>query len=318
MSKRSRWIGAVVVAGLVVAAAVVVVMRTEALVLLSSPEPDPTIGQPVPSANVFFIGHSLVGPDMPQMLRSFAAARGKRYETHGQLGWGTSLKTHWDWDGAMNDRAPLGFPKDNRAPFFAGEAKAQLDTGSHDVLVLIESTGHTTIGVRETVEHATRFLERARAKNPRLRAYVYSGWRDRQEFPSLAAWRDQIKTDQAWWERVADGVSARVSGPDVGVIPGAAILAAVTEAIEKGELADIARVDDLFADTVHVNTLGFYPIALAHYATIFRDDPSGLPAVVTGESGEPVKLSPTPAAAARLQALVWQHLQRYPRAAISR
>jgi hypothetical protein len=113
-------------------------------------------------------------------------------------------------------------------------------------------------------------------------------------------------------------VSARVSGPDVAVIPGATILADVTEAIERGEIPDIGTVDELFTDTVHVNALGFYVIALAQYAVIFRDDPRGLPAVVVGENGEPVDKSPTPAAAAALQALVWRHLQGYSRTAISR
>jgi hypothetical protein len=318
MRKRNRWIAAGALAALLLTAGLVIVRRTDVLVLFNTPEPDPTIGQPVKSARVLFIGHSLVGSALPQMIGTFAAARAKSYATHGQLGWGTSLKAHWEWDGAMNDAAPLGFPRDNRAPFFAGEAKAQLDSGAYDVLVLIESTGHTTIDVRETVAHATRFVERARKRNPSLRAYVYTGWLDRKEAPSLAAWREQIRADRGWWERVADGVSARVAGPDAAVIPGAAILADVTEAIERGEIPDIGNVEELFGDTVHLNAIGFYVIALAHYAAIFRDDPRGLPAVVVGENGEQVDKSPTPAAAAALQALVWRHLQGYPRAAISR
>jgi len=101
--------------------------------------PDP--GASIEHASVFFVGHSLVGADMPQMVGTFARARGKKYQAHGQLGWGTALREHWAWDGKLNGDAPAGFDGDNRAPFFAGEAKKQLSTGKYDVLIMAESNG---------------------------------------------------------------------------------------------------------------------------------------------------------------------------------
>ncbi|MGB3965782.1 MAG: hypothetical protein WBO45_03560 [Planctomycetota bacterium] len=310
------WTLAIAVGGLAVVAVIALVVRQRSAepVATGPAEPDPTIGQPVAGAKVFFLGHSLVGPHLPQLVESFAVARGKACEVHGQLGWGTMLRQHWGWDGAMDDAAPPGFQRDNRPPFFLGEAKAQLDTGSYQVLVLTESNGHVRIGVRETVEHATRFVRRARTKNPTLRAYVYTGWLDRKEFDSPAAWRERTRADRAWWERVADGINAAIPGPDVGVIPGGAILAAVSEAVEQGRVPGVARDEELFADSVHLGQLGLYVIALAQYAVIFRDDPTGLPDRTRSESGES---APVPSAvAASLQALVWEHLRSWPRAAI--
>src|SRR6056297_2905194 len=46
---------------------------------------------------VYHLGHSLVGRDMPAMLGQLASAAGR--EDHGydsQLGWGTTLKAHWE------------------------------------------------------------------------------------------------------------------------------------------------------------------------------------------------------------------------------
>jgi hypothetical protein len=318
MTKRRALLGtAVATAGLLVLVAVFA-LRYREPPLDGPAEPDPSIGKPVEQASVFFVGHSLIGSDMPQMIATFAQARGKRYEAHGQLGWGTSLLEHWRWDGVMDGDAPGGFKTDNRQPFYAGDAKTQLASGRYDVLILIEANGNVGGRLRKTVDSAAELVSLARAKNPHLRAYVYAGWPDRSTTPSLAAWRQQVSAAVRWCEDVARGINSAVAGPDVGVIPGGAILAEITEAAEAGQLPGVARAEQLFLDTVHPSHLGFYAIALAHYATIFRDDPTGLPAATRTEAGKPAQPTPGDAAAARMQAIVWEFLRKYPRAAIVR
>lgn len=53
---------------------------------------DPAPVAPGPK-RVYFIGHSLIGRDMPAMLAQLSAADNGGYES--QLGWGASLKSHW-------------------------------------------------------------------------------------------------------------------------------------------------------------------------------------------------------------------------------
>ena len=270
---------------------------------------------PIASAKAFYFGHSLVDQDMPLMVGSFAKARGKTFVPHGQLGFGTLLKAHFEWDGDLSD-APPGFADENRRPFFAGEGKAQLETGSYDVLVITESNGHTRGGGEETVDYATRLVEHARKANPNIRVFLYGNWLDRKEFPNEDTWRAQTERDIRWWESVADRVNKAIDGPDVLVIPGGPILARITREAAAGKLAGLS-VNDLFlpGDGVHVNDRGFYVIALAHYAALFRDSPVGLPFETQTEDGPAETLGKENAA--RIQQIVWDMLKSYPRSGLA-
>ncbi len=61
--------------------------------------------------SVYHLGHSLVGRDMPAMLAQLGGA-GHDYAL--QLGWGTSLKEHWEPDQPIN-----GFETENDTPHSA-------------------------------------------------------------------------------------------------------------------------------------------------------------------------------------------------------
>jgi hypothetical protein len=270
----------------------------------------------ITGARLFFFGHSLVDQDMPKMLGSLAAARSKSYTAAAQLGWGTQLRDHVDWDGNFDD-APLGFAEENQGrEIFVGEGKAQLRTGRYDVMVLTESNGHTNGDGTETVEYATRLIQIARMAAPTIRVYLYANWLDRSEFANDDAWRSRTEMDITWWEDVASRINARIDGPDIFVIPGGVILARVTREAAQGRLSGLT-VNDLFreGDGVHVNDRGFYVIALAHYAAIFRDSPLGLPAQTMVENGQ--AQAHTAENAMRLQQLVWDYLKAYPRAGIT-
>lgn len=286
-----------------------------------APAPKPVVAAPVPagpveSAKVFYFGHSLVDQDMPLMVGSFAKARAKTWLARGQLGWGTPLAEHHDWNGKFDDDAPPGFADENKGrAFFAGEGKAQIKSGKYDVMVITESNGHTRTEGDETVDYATRLSKLARKANPDVRIFLYTNWLDRKLFSSDEAWRTQTDRDITWWERVADRVNAELDGPDLLVIPGGPILVAVTREAAADKLSGV-KVNDLFrkGDGVHVNDLGFYVIALAHYAAIFRDSPVGLPVETATEDGPADTFNPE--AAARIQQIVWTKLRSYPRSGI--
>jgi hypothetical protein len=253
---------------------------------------------------------------MPLMVGSFAKARGKTWIAHGQLGWGTPLVAHYRWDGNFDKDAPLGFADENRGrAFFVGEGKAEIRKGGYDVMVITESNGHTRTEGDETVDYATRLVKLARKANPNMRIFLYSNWLDRKEFPNEDAWRTQTERDIKWWERVADRVNKEIDGPDLFLIPGGPILVRVTREAAEGKLPGVS-VNDLFRtdDGVHVNDRGFYVIALAHYAAIFRDSPVGLPVETATEDGPAETLSPENAA--RIQQIVWEMLKSYPRAGV--
>ncbi len=100
------------------------------------PRPDPAIvnaayGTPLTPPpgplRVFHLGHSLVGRDMPAMLAQLAG-EGHRYDS--QLGWGTSLREHWEPDLEIN-----GFETSNGHPRFRPAHEA-IASGDYDAVVL--------------------------------------------------------------------------------------------------------------------------------------------------------------------------------------
>jgi hypothetical protein len=238
---------------------------------------------PRPRVRAFYFGHSLVGQELPATVASFARARGRTFEAHGQLGWGTSLASHLGWDGRAKG-APLGFADDNRPPLFVGEGKGELQKGSYDTLVLTETNGFVKGDPAPTVRAATALARIARARVPDARVFVYANWLSRHEEGGNARWVDRTRADLVWWERVADGVSRELGGAPVYVIPAGVILADVVEACDGGALTGL-RSDQLFRtdasaprgiDGVHLSALGFWVLGLVHYAVLHHDTPLGL------------------------------------------
>ena len=65
-------------------------------------------------SNVYHLGHSLVGTNMPILLRQLAQAGvGAGHSYNSQLGWGTVLKAHWDPDTPIK-----GFEESNADPAY--------------------------------------------------------------------------------------------------------------------------------------------------------------------------------------------------------
>ena len=65
---------------------------------------------------------------------------------------------------------------------------------------------------------------------------------------------------------------------------------------------------DLFSDQIHLNDLGTYMVALAHYAVIYRRSPVGLPRQLLREDGSPAE-APSAELAAAMQRVVWETVQ---------
>ena len=105
---------------------------------------------------VFHIGHSLVGRDMPAMLAQMAE-QGHHYDS--QLGWGTTLKAHWEPDTPI-----AGFETENDHPRYR-DAHEAVDSGAYDALVLTEM-----VEIRDAIKHFRRHQHRRRTVyEPRFR-----------------------------------------------------------------------------------------------------------------------------------------------------
>lgn len=262
---------------------------------------------PAGGLRVFHLGHSLVGRTMPEMLAALAPA-GHGWEA--QLGWGASLRAHWEGPGEVP-----GFAAENAHPRFreAGEA---VDSGDYDAVVVTEMVEiRDAIRWQDSALHLARWAGRAAAARPGVRLYLYETWH-RLDDPE--GWLERIDRDliRHWEDEVLRPALARLGGRlAIHVIPAGQALARFVRAVEaQGGVEGIAGRHDLFArggdgsvDPIHLNDLGNYLVALAHLSVLYHRDPRG--AVVPPA---PHRAAPSAGAAALMQAAVWQAVRDHP------
>jgi hypothetical protein len=255
---------------------------------------------PTGPMTVFHLGHSLVGRDMPAMLAQMAG-----HDYASQLGWGASLKQHWQGD------VP-GFAEENATT--AHRPAKDMDTGRYGAVVLTEM-----VELRDAMRYhdSGRYLAdwAARAGDAGARVYLYETW---HRLDDPAGWLERIDVDQtALWEMILRQAMGR-SDVTIHVIPGGQVMAAVVRRIEADEVPGLTSRADLFAkgadgvvDQIHLNDVGNYVIALTHYATLYHRSPVGLPYALNRADG--TAMQPLDADAARIiQQVVWDVVTRYP------
>lgn len=270
-------------------------------------------GRPLPPVSgplrVYHLGHSLVGRDMPAMLAQLAPG-GHGYES--QLGWGASLRDHWEPDVPVK-----GFETENAHPRFRPAAEA-IDSGEYDAVVLTEMVELTAaIRYHDSPAYLHRWAERARRAAPGAQVYLYETWH-RLDDPD--GWLERIDRDGAelWEGRLVD-FDLLAAGPDrpIRVIPAGQVLAAVVRAVEaRGGIDGLAGRADLFRDHIHLSDLGAYLVALTHYAVLYRQSPVGLPHALSRADGTPAA-APGPDAARLMQELAWATVTAHPRSGVA-
>ncbi|RYH01252.1 hypothetical protein EU805_14765 [Salipiger sp. IMCC34102] len=253
---------------------------------------------------VFHLGHSLVGRDMPAMLAQLAGGT-HRFDT--QIGWGTSLKAHWE----EGTQIPGFDPSDPHAR----SATEALADGTYDAFVLTEMVEiRDAIRYHDSAAYLARWIERARADAPRIEIFLYETW---HWLDHPDGWLDRIDhdLDRYWLHSVLGRALDRIPAaerPAVHLIPGGQVMAAVVRRIEAGETGGtLSDRTDLFAkhpdgtqDSIHFNDHGAYLIALTHCAVLYARSPEGLPHDLRRADGTP--MTPLSAQDARLmQRVVW-------------
>ncbi len=264
----------------------------------------PTPDRPL---NVFHLGHSLVGRDMPAMLAQLAP-EGHSYAS--QLGWGTPLRSHWYPDVPIN-----GFETENDHPRFL-PAREALEKGEFDAVVLTEMVElKDAIKYHNSPTYLAKWAQLARAGNPDVRLYLYETWHNTND---PAGWLERIDDDyeNLWINGLALRAGLKID-TSIYVIPGGQVLARFVRKVEgAGGIGNIKNRDALFArtldgapDTIHLNDLGAYLIALTHYAVLYHRSPVGLPHRLLRADGVEAQ-APDAEAAVVMQNIVWQEVQR--------
>lgn len=273
----------------------------EAMQLYAEPLPAPT-----GPLSVFHLGHSLVGRDMPAMVAQLA---GSGHTFQSQLGWGTSLKNHWD--GEIN-----GFAAENDHPA-ARAASEAIDGGDYDAVVLTEMVEiRDAIRYHNSADYLLRWVRRARAANPGVRVYLYESW---PNIDDDEGWLNRVDRDLArHWEDDILVPAVRANAAPIYVIPcGQALAGTVRDVMARGGVDGVTRVEDFFAqnadgsqDTIHVNDLGCYVVAVTHYAVLYHANPIGCDRALKRADGTPA-MPPGPDLARLIQEAAWDVVTRY-------
>ena len=261
--------------------------------------------------NVYHLGHSLVGRDMPAMLAQFAD-----HSYHSQLGWGTSLRQHLGPETEIN-----GFEAENAHANFT-PARAALEGGSYDAVVLTEMVEIAdAIRYHGSAEALAEWAALIRVGNPNARIYLYETWHHTND---PKGWFTRIDDDLegAWMGQILYPAIAK--GNPVHLVPAGQVMAAVTRAVEaQGGVPGLPDRNALFAltpegaqDTIHLSDLGAYLVALTHYAVLYHANPEGLPTALNRADGTPA-LAPSVQAAALMQRIVWEVVQRHPETGVA-
>ncbi len=266
---------------------------------------------------VYHLGHSLVGRDMPAMLAQLAPT-GHHYDS--QLGWGTSLREHWEPDLPIN-----GFDAENAHPGYRAAHEA-IGSGDYDAIVLTEM-----VEIKDALRHHDgaaylgRWLGLARSADPAPRVYLYETW---HPLDDPAGWLARLDADLrgAWLGQLV-APNLRPDGPPaarIHLVPAGQVMAALVRAVEgAGGVGAMTDRTDLFRlnadgtqDQIHPSDLGNYLIALTHYAALYHSSPVGLPSDLVRDDGTRADL-PGPELAALMQQIVWDTVRRLPETGVA-
>lgn len=184
----------------------------------------------------------------------------------------------------------------------------------YDVLVLTERVPLSrTLPFHDSLGWAARWATHAWDSGG-LSTVLYASWVETDSGPGSEnpyndpdrglTFRVRLPIEMAGWQAILDHMNASLppEAPAVRMIPGPLIMAAAHDAITAGEAPGLSDIGDLFKDDIHLNPMGAYLIALAHYAVIYEADPRGLP------HGVPSRGGPNAAQATWMQDLVWRVL----------
>ncbi len=259
---------------------------------------------------VYHIGHSLVNRDMPAMLAQLAGG-GHRYES--QLGWGTTMKAHWD------GKDINGFDVENDHPRFRPAHEA-VQSGDYDAVVLTEMVEiRASLRYYDSPRHLALWAEEARAARPDVRIYLYETWHGLDD---PEGWLERVDADlPRYWEAgiLRPALGRLPEDARIHLIPAGQALAAFVRAVEaQGGVGSVRDRRDLFAftpegerDDIHLGDQGNYLVALVHYAVLYQKSPVGLPHDLLLSDGTPAE-APAPETALLMQQIAWEAARSTP------
>ncbi len=266
--------------------------------------------------NVFHLGHSLASPYMPSMLQSFGDSTAGINHSY-EIGIINGAPLFWHWDNSNTCQGYQGSTIDS---------KVELAGGSYDVFIMIEGSTWDNI-IPDFYNYADSFHSLALSANANIQTYLYEGWNCLDtgtllgcpdDYSDSLLWVPRVRQDIKTWEGVMDSLNAlHPTANPVYIIPVAQALANLSDSIDSNVVPGLTNFrNDLFTDDIHPNDLGFYFVALVHFATIYKQSPVGLPVRTYGEWGTTFT-EPSQSMALKMQEIAWETVCSYSRSGVN-
>ncbi len=215
---------------------------------------------------ILFVGHSLVGPTLPDLVAAGLDHLGEPAVVQAQIINGAPLAYGWD----HSDQAE------------GVDGRAVLAEGVTDLILTEAIPLAGQIEWNDSAGSVARWADAARAGNPDVRVWVYETWHSLASGPGAQVpddpggevpWRQRIDDDLANWMAIA--------GDDARLIPAGQAMGRLADQIAAGAVPGLSDIRDVFADDIHPNGKGLYFIAMVQIAAITGRSPEGLPPKLT-------------------------------------
>ena len=271
--------------------------------------------------NIYHLGHSLVGKDMPVMLAQLA---GEKHQFSSQLGWGATLQSHWDPKIPINGFESMNKHAEYRDPMDAIESQ------EYDAFVMTEMVEiKDAIKYFKSSEYLAKFAAKVNNDSPKTFIYFYESW---PKVTDPAGWINRLDNDlKKYWE---DGIllkalakinSDKNNKITIYMIPVGQVMSAFFKEVERlGGIGNIKQPEDIFSrkkedgsvDPIHVNDIGNYLVALVHYSVLYRQSPEGLSYQLKKADGKDA-LAPAEETALLMQKITWDVVKAYPKTGVA-
>lgn len=239
-----------------------------------------------------------------ERIIAFMAGRGVHYVPAWHVSWGASLPSIWNhpFEPAVANSGPLG--------------RALADY-TFDVLTL-QLWGSDLAG---DLDAGKGLIAMAKARNPAVRTFLVETWVHKEktltpDFPTQWArpWTAEQRggTPPIPCRAYARLVFQRMqeANPGLHLIPVGSVLAELDKRLRAGALPGLTRVEDLYADEVHLNAIGNYAALETYYTVIVGESPVGRPRTDRFPAV-------SDACAALIQEVVWQVVSTTPESGVS-
>ncbi len=225
-------------------------------------------------AEILFVGHSLVGPDLPPMVEAGLAARNGEVRVEAQI---------------ING-APLSYQWGHSANAEGVDGRQRLSAGGVDALILTEAIPLAAqVKWNDSPGFVALWADLAWGANPQTQVLIYETWHSLKsgsgaEIPDdpggAQPWADRIAADLPVWESLSAKADAArpATAPPVRLVPAGQAMVLAAKAAQAGELPGISDISQLFVDDMHPNPKGRYLIAMVQVAALTGESPEGLPA----------------------------------------